>query len=316
MTKVEAVNDEWDRFADFATYDAFTERWLTACRRVLKDDGAIWVIGSYHNIFRIGKTLMDIGYWILNDVVWLKSNPMPNFRGVRFTNAHETLIWARKSQTQKRYTFNHWAMKHLNDELQMRSDWPIPLCTGSERVRVQGVKAHSTQKPEALLYRIILATSNPGDLVLDPFFGTGTTGVVAKRLGRRWLGIERESAYIEVAQRRIAAVEPLPPEAWPSATQSVRPPRVPFGALVEQGWLTPGAMLFSLRGVHQATILADGRLRSGDFTGSIHSVGARLQGSPSCNGWTYWYYTESDGTKRPIDDLRQRYRESLGNSTP
>lgn len=310
LTRVDAVDDAWDQFEDFVAYDCFTTAWLAACRRVLKDTGTLWVIGSYHNIYRVGKTLMDIGYWILNDICWIKANPTPHFKGVRFTNAHETLLWAKKSRTQKRYTFNYHAMKRLNDEKQMRSDWEIPLCTGAERLKVDGHKAHPTQKPEALLYRVILATSNPGDVILDPFFGTGTTGAVAQALHRHWIGIERESAYAKLATARIAAVQPaLLPEALDVAADRRRVPRVPFGMLLEQGLLQPGQQLYL--GLHgpAAVVLADGSLRHGESRGSIHALGAHLVGAPSCNGWTAWYYADpASGERRPIDVLRQQIR--------
>ena len=305
MTRVDAVRDEWDQFSDFAAYDRFTRAWLTECRRVLKDTGTLWVIGSYHNIHRVGSTLLDLGYWILNDICWIKLNPMPNFRGVRFTNAHETLIWAQK-QRGARYTFNYAAMKALNGGRQMRSDWHLPICTGSERLKVDGAKAHSTQKPEALLQRVILASSNPGDVVLDPFFGTGTTGAVAKRLGRHWLGIECDARYVQLAADRIAAVqpEPFPPE--PLAPPDRRAlPRVPFAALLQHGLLQPGQILYlGQRGELHATILPDGRLQHGDLTGSIHAVARAIQQAP-CNGWQHWHYLDpATGQRRPIDRLR------------
>ncbi|MFH0965220.1 MAG: site-specific DNA-methyltransferase [Planctomycetota bacterium] len=309
QTKVDAVDDHWDQFETFEQYDEFSRNWLSACRRVLKDTGAIWVIGSYHNIFRLGKIIMDLGFWILNDVIWIKTNPMPNFRGVRFTNAHETLIWAKKSYEQKRYTFNHHAMKALNDEKQMRSDWLLSICTGRERCTVNGKKAHSTQKPEALLYRVILASSNPDDIVLDPFMGSGTTGAVAKLLRRRWIGIEKEQAYIDIANERIENVQPLLLDTNLYATPTKKDrPRVPFGGLVEKGYLNPGQSLFSRSRQHQATVAADGSLVSNGFRGSIHSVGAHVQGVPACNGWTFWYY-ESEDDLKPIDDLREKFRQ-------
>ena len=310
MTRVDGVDDAWDRFANFAEYDEFTRRWLTACRRVLKDTGTLWVIGTYHNIHRVGTILMDLGYWILNEVAWIKTNPMPNFRGVRFTNAHETLIWAQKRKG-ARYTFNYQATKALNDDLQMRSDWHIPLCTGKERLRVNGSKAHSTQKPEALLYRVILACSNPGDVVLDPFFGSGTTGAVARRLHRHWIGIERDAGYVELARRRIAAVEqPLFAEELFTFPERRAAPRIPFGALLEQGLLSPGQTLYlDNRDDVTAVILAGGHIRSGPHTGSIHQVAKALQQAP-CNGWDHWYYQDPEtGERAVIDRLRQRLRE-------
>ncbi|MCX7992844.1 MAG: site-specific DNA-methyltransferase [Fimbriimonadales bacterium] len=307
-TQVDAVDDEWDRFESFEAYDAFTVEWLSAARRVLKDTGTLWVIGSYHNIFRIGKVLQDLGFWILNDIIWVKTNPMPNFRGVRFTNAHETLIWAQKLKG-KPYTFSYHDLKALNDDLQMRSDWHLPLCVGDERLRVNGEKAHSTQKPEALLYRVILASTRPGDVALDPFFVTGPTGVVAKRLGRRWIGIEQDAHYVELARRRIEAVVP-PSEAYVAWRVAARkPPRVPFGALVENGYLAPGdALYFQADTNHAAHVLANGHIRYQDGTeGSIHAVAKYLLGAP-CNGWEVWYYTHGDtGELLPLDTLRKRY---------
>jgi DNA modification methylase len=309
MTRVDAVDDEWDRFSDFEAYDRYSEQWLAGCRRVLKDTGTIWVIGSYHNIFRVGKIMMDLGFWILNDVVFVKSNPTPQFRGVRFANAHETLIWAKKSREQQKYTFNYHAMKNLNEEKQMRSDWELPVCNGSERLRVGGEKVHTAQKPEALLYRIILSSSNPGDVVLDPFFGTGTTGAVARKLHRRWIGIERDPAYIEVAQQRIDAVLPPAFEEDLFTTRSKRNARrVPFGNLLEAGLLQPGDTLYLDRSKATAQVLADGTLRSGELSGSIHSVGARLLGLPALNGWEHWYYRDGSGELLPIDRLRAQIR--------
>jgi modification methylase len=302
---VDAVTDDWDKFASFATYDKFTREWLAEARRILKPDGSLWVIGSYHNIFRVGAILQDLGFWILNDIIWRKANPMPNFKGTRFTNAHETLIWAAKSE-KARYTFNYRAMKTLNDELQMRSDWVLPICSGPERLRRNGVKSHPTQKPEALLYRVMLATTNKGDVVLDPFFGTGTTGAVAKRLGRDWIGCEREEAYIEVAEERIAMALPLDESTLVTMQSKRTAPKVAFGQLVETGWLAPGAVLFDKKHRFAAHIRADGSLTSGAEIGSIHSLGAKLQGAPSCNGWTFWH-VEHQGEIKPIDALRQLY---------
>ena len=307
LTRVDAVDDEWDRFESFEAYDQFTTAWLTAARRVLKDTGTLWVIGTYHNIFRIGKILQDLGFWILNDIAWIKVNPMPNFRGVRFTNAHETLIWAQKHRG-KPYTFNYADLKALNDDLQMRSDWYIPLCTGKERLRVNGEKAHATQKPEALLTRILLATTKPGDVVLDPFLGTGTTAAVAKRLGRRWIGIERDLQYAVLAERRVTEVVPYPPELIMGyGDRRDRMPRVPLGALVENGLLSPGTTLYFQRR-HDATaqVLVNGHLRYKDGTvGSIHQVARYIAGAP-CNGWEHWYYQDAEtGALLPIDCLRK-----------
>jgi modification methylase len=303
---VDAVNDEWDKFDTFATYDRFTRAWLAEARRILKPNGSLWVIGSYHNIFRVGTAVQDEGFWILNDIVWRKSNPMPNFKGTRFTNAHETLIWAAHSDKAK-YTFNYRAMKTLNDELQMRSDWLLPICSGQERLKRGGVKAHPTQKPESLLYRIMLATTNPGDIVLDPFFGTGTTGAVAKRLGRDWIGCEREAIYCEVAEERIAMALPLDESALKTMQSPSAAPRVAFGQLVETGYIAVGTVLTDKKRKHKASIRADGSLLCGTHSGSIHKVGSLVQDAPSCNGWTYWYYTAPDGSMKPVDDLRQTY---------
>ncbi len=309
---VDAVDDAWDQFASFGAYDRFTKAWLAAARRLLKPHGAIWVIGSYHNIFRVGAALQDQGYWILNDVVWRKSNPMPNFRGKRFTNAHETLIWASKSEGAK-YTFNYEALKALNEGIQMRSDWVIPLCTGHERLKdAKGDKAHPTQKPEALLHRVLVATTQPGDVVLDPFFGTGTTGAVAKMLGRNWIGIERDAGYRAVAEQRLASVRRLDRDALEISTSKRSEPRVAFGVLVERGLLRPGEMLVSARG-KAAKVRADGTLVGADITGSIHQVGAAYERAPSCNGWTYWHF-KREGQLIPIDVLRQQVRAEMGDS--
>ena len=312
LTRVDAVNDEWDRFQSLAAYDDFTRAWLAGCRRVLKDTGTLWVIGSYHNIYRIGTILMDLDYWILNDVVWVKTNPMPQFRGVRFTNAHETLLWVQKEKG-ARYTFNYQAMKAFNGDLQMRSDWVIPICTGKERIRQAGRKAHSTQKPEALLYRVLMASTNPGDVVLDPFFGTGTTGAVARKLHRHWIGIERDPDYVQVAAARIAAVEPDPYFDQVYAFPDKRAlPRIPFGALLEHGVLQPGQELyFNGKPDHTAIILANGHVANGDLVGSIHQVGRALKDGP-CNGWLVWHYRDSvSGELLPIDTLRDALRARL-----
>ena len=310
-SRVDAVDDTWDRFATFAEYDGFTRAWLTAARRVLKENGALWVIGSYHNIFRVGTILQDLGFWILNDVVWRKANPMPNFRGRRFTNAHETLIWAAKSREQKTYTFNYEAMKALNEELQMRSDWHLPICAGGERLKdANGDKAHSTQKPESLLHRVLLSSTNAGDVVLDPFFGSGTTGAVAKRLGRHFIGIERDPDYVQLARRRIATITPADSDVIEITRSKKSEPRVPFGTLVERGMLKPGAILRDPNRRHAAKVRADGSLVCADATGSIHRIAAHVQGLDACNGWTYWHF-ESGKTLVPIDVLRQRVRAEL-----
>jgi modification methylase len=310
-SKVDAVDDHWDQFASFEEYDRFTRAWLGECRRVLKDEGTLWVIGSYHNIFRVGSALQDLGFWLLNDVVWRKSNPMPNFKGTRFTNAHETLIWAAKSRGQRRYTFNYDAMKVANDDLQMRSDWTLPLCTGEERVRdANGDKAHPTQKPEALLHRVILASTRPGDLVLDPFFGVGTTGAAAKRLGRRFIGIEREEAYVARARERIAQVIPTPPEHLAVTGSKRAEPRIPFGLVLEAGLLNPGDELWCPKGKRRAHVRADGSLVAGDLSGSIHKLGALVDEAPACNGWTFWH-VKTDRGLAPIDALRAKLRQGM-----
>jgi len=309
-TRVNGCDAAWDKFDDFHAYDSFTRAWLAAARRALKEDGTLWVIGSYHNIFRVGAILQDLGFWILNDVIWRKTNPMPNFRGRRFTNAHETLIWCAKSSA-ARYTFNYEAMKALNDELQMRSDWLIPLCTGPERLKDDsGSKAHPTQKPEALLHRCIMAATKPGGLVLDPFFGTGTTGVVARRLGRGYVGIEKDPAYARLARERIAAVAVSsdPDRLEPRARREE--PRIPFGWLVEHGLLQPGELLFDATRRWTAKVRADGTLISAEYKGSIHQVAAAVQGAPACNGWTFWL-VERKGRAVPIDLLRQELRAGL-----
>ncbi|HRV63243.1 MAG: site-specific DNA-methyltransferase [Rhodobacteraceae bacterium] len=311
-SKVDAVDDHWDQFSSFEAYDRFTRDWLAAARRLLKPNGAIWVIGSYHNVFRMGAELQNQGFWILNDVVWRKSNPMPNFRGKRLTNAHETLIWASKSEGGK-YTFNYEALKALNEGVQMRSDWVIPLCTGHERLKdAQGDKAHPTQKPEALLHRVIIGTTNPGDVILDPFFGTGTTGAVAKMLGREFIGIEREATYRDAAEKRIGKIRKFDKEALETTASKRAEPRVPFGQVVERGMLRPGEELFSPRG-RIAKVRADGTLVGNDVKGSIHQVGAHLEGAPSCNGWTYWHF-KRDGKLVSIDILRQQIRAEMGDA--
>ena len=309
QTIVDGVDDEWDQFDDFADYDTFSEQWLSECRRILKDDGTIWVIGSYHNIFRVGKIMMDLGYWVLNDVVWHKTNPMPNFRGTRFQNATETLIWAKKSSVQKKYTFNYHAMKNFNDEKQMQNVWYIPLCTGPERIKINGKKAHSTQKPEALLYRVILSSSNIGDTILDPFFGSGTTGAVAKKLQRHYIGIELSSEYIEIAHERIAAIPPILFGDAELVTRSKRDaPRISFGQLIESTYVTIGQRVFSKDRKVIATVKADSQLIWQDQSGSIHKIAALIHNRPTFNGWDYWYCEDSYGNLVSIDDLRERYR--------
>lgn len=312
---VDAVDDHWDQFSSFAAYDKFTKAWLAAARRLLKPNGAIWVIGSYHNIFRVGAALQDQGYWILNDVVWRKSNPMPNFKGKRLTNAHETMIWASRDEAAK-YTFNYEVLKALNEGIQMRSDWVLPICTGHERIKdAAGDKAHPTQKPESLLHRVIIGSTNPGDVVLDPFFGTGTTGAVAKMLGRDFIGIEREEAYRTVAAERLSRVRRFDKSALEVSTSKRAEPRVPFGQVVERGMLRPGEELFSLGNRYKAKVRADGTLIGNDVKGSIHQVGAALEGAPSCNGWTYWHY-KREGKMIPIDILRQQIRAEMEDTRP
>jgi modification methylase len=314
QSRVDGVDAAWDRFATFADYDAFTRSWLGLCRRALKDTGSLWVIGSYHNIFRVGAILQDLGFWILNDVVWRKTNPMPNFRGRRFTNAHETLIWAARSADQKTYTFNYDAMKALNGELQMRSDWLLPICSGAERLKdAEGAKLHPTQKPEALLHRVILASAGPDDVILDPFFGTGTTGVVAKRLGRRFIGIERESAYAEIARARLKATETAAPEALRITASKRAEPRIPFGMLLEHGLIRPGDILVDPFERHAARVRADASIACRDASGSIHKIGAHVQGLEACNGWTFWHVRKATRLV-PIDILRQQVRAELTGS--
>lgn len=308
---VNGVDNDWDQFESLQSYDEFTRNWLGAARDTLTPNGSIWVIGSYHNIFRVGSILQDLGFWILNDVIWRKTNPMPNFRGRRFTNAHETLIWAAKSKESK-YCFNYDSMKALNEDLQMRSDWFIPLCTGSERLKNKtGQKAHPTQKPEALLYRVIMASTKPEHLILDPFFGTGTTGAVAKKLGRRFIGIEREDEYLALAKERINSVEPVTEKEILETPAKREQPRIPFGTLVERGLIQPGMVLTDAKKKHEARVGADGSLITNNYRGSIHKVGAAVQGAPSCNGWTFWYYQEGKDYVL-IDNLRQQIRAEAG----
>lgn len=311
-TRVDGVDDDWDKFASFDDYDRFTRAWLKEAKRVLKPAGSLWVIGTYHNIYRLGTALQDLGYWVLNEVVWRKTNPMPNFRGRRFTNAHETLIWCSTGEKAK-YTFNYDAMKALNDELQMRSDWLLPICSGGERLKDEGgAKAHPTQKPESLLHRVILASTNPGDVILDPFFGSGTSGVVAKRLARHWIGIERDHTYAKLAMKRVAATPVLADPSLAETPSKRAEPRVPFGAVVERGLLRPGDVLADIRQMYKAKVRADGTLVTDMHRGSIHKVGAAVQGAPACNGWTFWHFRQ----KRewvPIDLLRQKVRAELAN---
>jgi len=317
MTRVDGVEDDWDQFENFSSYDEFSKQWLKACRRVLKKDGTLWVIGTYHNIYRLGKHLQDLGFWILNDILWIKTNPMPNFRGVRFTNAHETLLWTVKNKESK-YTFNHHAMKELNDGLQMRSDWLLPICTGPERIKINGKKAHPTQKPESLLYRVLLSSSNAGDMILDPFFGTGTTGAVAKKLHRRWIGIEQDEGYIQIAQNRIDNIQPA---EFDTLTFDVRDrrhkeARVPFVNLLTQSLLMPGQWLYFKRDRKiGARIKPDGKLLHGEIEGSIHQLGKELSNGNPCNGWEHWFFENERGELVKIDKLRELYREKyMGNT--
>ena len=303
-SKVSAVNDKWDQFENFKKYDDFTYEWLSECKRILKKDGAIWVIGSYHNIFRVGTAIQNLGFWILNDVIWNKNNPMPNFRGTRFTNAHETLIWASKSEKSK-YTFNYQSLKCLNDDLQMRSNWDLPICNGSERLKKDGKKIHSTQKPEALLHRILLATSNKNDLILDPFLGSGTTATVAKKLGRNYFGIEKEKNYFKAAEQRIKTTKPIEDDLLDTLKNNRSKPRIPFGSLVELGIIKPGTNIFDNKKKITARIMADGSIKHSQAEGSIHKVAATILGAESCNGWTFWH-CDINGRTYPIDYLRQR----------
>ncbi|MDA8675130.1 DNA methyltransferase [Alphaproteobacteria bacterium] len=311
-SRVDGIDDgdTWDQFGSFAAYDSFTTNWMTEARRILKPDGTIWVIGSYHNIFRVGTVMQNLGFWTLNDVIWLKSNPMPNFRGRRMTNAHETLIWASR-QRNSRYTFNYQAMKTFNDDRQLRSDWWLPICSGNERLKSDGVKAHPTQKPEALLARVVMASTRPGDVILDPFFGTGTTGVVAKRLRRHWIGIEADPEYATLAEQRIEATRAVGDPDLLEMPERRAEVKIPFGALLDQGLIKAGDKLTCEKGDYKATVRVDGSLKAGDDSGSIHSLAAKLQGRQSCNGWTFWY-TKQNRKTVIIDALRQEARSNLG----
>ena len=305
-SKVNGVNDKWDQFSNFKHYDNFSKAWLKECKRILKDNGSIWVIGTYHNIFRLGYHIQNLNYWMLNDVIWRKNNPMPNFKGTRFTNAHETLIWASKNKKSK-YTFNYQSLKCLNDDLQMRSDWIFPICSGKERLKKNGKKVHSTQKPEALLHRIILATTNKNDAIFDPFLGTGTTAVVAKKLGRKYLGIEKDKKYFDAANERINNTKTIEDNCLDTIQNNKSKPRIPFGSLIEMGIIKPGTMLFDQKKKYNAKIMIDGSLKHRQTEGSIHKVAAKILGAESCNGWTFWHYKSGD-TLKPIDELRQRLR--------
>ena len=303
-TEVNGVQDKWDQFKSFEEYDNFSKEWLTECKRVLKDNGTIWVIGSYHNIFRLGYHIQNLGYWILNDVIWKKNNPMPNFRGTRFTNAHETLIWASKNKNSK-YTFNYQSVKCLNDDLQMRSDWNLPICSGSERIKKNGKKVHSTQKPESLLYRVLLASTNKGDFVFDPFLGTGTTAITAKKMGRNYFGIEKEKKYFKIAKQRLEKTLKIEDHYLDTIKNNKSKPRIPFGTLVELGIVKPGMNIFDQKKRINAKIMADGSIKYNNSEGSIHKVAAKIIGAESCNGWTYWH-CNMDGTIVQLDSLRQR----------
>ena len=304
-SKVRGVDDKWDQFKNFKHCDDFCKAWLTECKRILKDNGSIWVIGSYHNIFRLGYLLQNLDYWILNDIIWRKNNPMPNFKGTRFTNAHETLIWGSKNKKSK-YTFNYQSLKCLNDDLQMRSDWTFPICNGKERLKKNGKKVHSTQKPEALLHRIILATTNKDDTILDPFLGTGTTVVVAKKLGRNYFGIEKDKKYFKAADERINKTKAIEESYLDTLENNKSKPRVPFGSLVELGIIKPGTSIFDQKKKVNAKIMVDGSIKHSSGEGSIHKVAAKILGTESCNGWTYWYYNIK-GSIKPIDNLRQKF---------
>ncbi len=307
-SKVNAVNDKWDQFENFKKYDDFTYSWLSECKRVLKKNGAIWIIGSYHNIFRVGTAVQNLGFWILNDVIWNKKNPMPNFRGTRFTNAHETLIWASKSEKSK-YTFNYQSLKCLNDDLQMRSNWELPICNGLERLKKNGKKVHSTQKPEALLHRILLATSKKDDLILDPFLGSGTTATVAKKLGRNYYGIEKEKIYFKAAEHRLQKTKPIADDYLDTLQNNRSKPRIPFGSLVELGIIKPGTTIYDDKKKISAKIMADGSIKHDKTEGSIHKVAATILGAESCNGWTYWHY-KLGSSFVPIDNLRQKFLDN------
>ena len=307
-SKVDGVNDKWDQFSSFEHYDKFSKSWLKECKRILKDNGSMWVIGTYHNIFRLGYHIQNLNYWILNDVIWRKNNPMPNFKGTRFTNAHETLIWASKNK-KSRYTFNYQSLKCLNDDLQMRSDWILPICNGKERLKKDGKKIHSTQKPEALLHRIILATTNKGDSIFDPFLGTGTTAVVAKKLGRKYFGVEKDKKYFQAAKKRISETLEIKDDYLDILPNNKSKPRVPFGSLIEMGLIKPGTTLFDIKKRYNAKIMVDGSLKCQKAEGSIHKVAAKIIGAESCNGWTYWHYISGNDLK-PIDNLREKLRPS------
>ena len=307
QTTVEAVTNDWDKFDTYQAYDNFSLLWLKESKRVLRDGGALWVIGSYHNILRLGTSIQNLGYWILNDIIWHKTNPMPNFRGTRFTNAHETLLWCTTTRKAK-YTFNYQNLKELNEGKQMRSDWHIPICAGKERLRESNnQRSHPTQKPEALLYRILVSSTNKGDTVLDPFLGSGTTAVMAKKLQRNFIGFEQDKEYIKLAKKRLKQTKVLADEVVTMAKSRKDLPKVPFGELVEQGIIPPGAVLTDKKEKFKATVSIDGSLKIKDISGSIHQVGAKIQGLPSCNGWDFWHVKDKSSSKL-LDDIRGDYR--------
>ena len=307
QTTVEAVTNDWDKFDTYQAYDNFSLLWLKESKRVLRDGGALWVIGSYHNILRLGTSIQNLGFWILNDIIWHKTNPMPNFRGTRFTNAHETLLWCTTARKAK-YTFNYQNLKELNEGKQMRSDCHIPICTGKERLRESNnQRSHPTQKPEALLYRILVSSTNKGDTVLDPFLGSGTTAVMAKKLQRNFIGFEQDKEYIKLAKKRLKQTKVLADEVVIMAKSRKDLPKVPFGELVEQGIIPPGAVLTDKKEKFKATVSIDGSLKIKDISGSIHQVGAKIQGLPSCNGWDFWHVKDKSSSKL-LDDIRGDYR--------
>ena len=307
QTTVEAVTQDWDKFNTYKEYDNFTEQWLKESKRILKKGGALWVIGSYHNILRVGTSIQNHGFWILNDIIWHKTNPMPNFRGTRFTNAHETLLWCTTSREAK-YTFNYQNLKELNDGKQMRSDWYIPICSGKERLRENNnQRSHPTQKPEALMYRIILSSTNKGDIILDPFLGSGTTAVVTKKLQRNFIGIEQDKEYVSLAKKRLKQTKVLNDEVVIMKKSRKDLPKVPFGELVEQGIIPPGAVLTDKKEKYKATVTVDGSLKINNISGSIHKVGAKIQGLSNCNGWDFWHI-KNKSTSILLDEVRDKYR--------
>lgn len=307
-TEYSGVEDKWDKFSSNQEYEDFCTEWLGECKRILKDNGSIWVIGSYHNVFTLGYIMQSkLNLWFINDIIWIKHNPTPNFNGTRFNNAHETLIWATKSKESK-FTFHYKSMKSFNDDKQMRSDWYLPICQGGERLKDENnVKVHSTQKPEDLLYRIILSNSNEGDIILDPFFGTGTTGAVAKKLNRNFIGIEQEDKYIKYAKERIEIIQPLDLETLEYKIE-IKESKVSIGQLIESELLSPGTCLYDKNKTYKAILLADGTLDDSQFVGSIHKLSARRLGKTNNNGWEYWYFYK-DGTFTSINELRKIYNQ-------